>query len=229
MNEASLILLTFVALRSAQCYLADHRGGHLAVLVVSTTLIGLIKLPWLIVWAPLFGLLLERDGARALRRWEPYALAAVNLVGAWLWYSHARELGLATGLSFGMTDKLFDAQLVGSLMFPFRIAERLTKDILGPVGILAVCVGLVVAWRCRGWCEVLGMCGFGAYLVIVAKGNDVHDYYQLPIVPVAAVLVGLGVVSAIQWLGARKYVVTDDGRLCAYAVVIGVMLFSTWL
>jgi len=228
MNEALLIFLTFAALRAAQLYLRDNRRHDLATVFLATTLIGVIKLPWLIVWAPLLGLLLEKHGRRALTRWEPYVLAGVNLAFVWLWYSHAMALGSATGLSFGMTDKLFDVQLVASWGFPLRLVRRLARDVLGPVGIVALCVGLAAAYRHRRWCETLGIAGFGAYLLLVAKGNDVHDYYQLPIVPIAAVLVGQGVVHALDALTRRKLIVTDGAQLRVLAMVVGLMVFSTW-
>ena len=71
------------------------------------------------------------------------------------------------------------------------------------------------------------MAGFGAYLLLVARGNDVHDYYQLPIVPIAAVLVGQGVVHALDTLTRRKLIVTDGAQLRVLAMVVGLMVFST--
>lgn len=62
-------------------------------------------------------------------------------------------------------------------------------------------VGPWVAVRDRRWCEVLGVLGFGAYLVLVAKGNLHHDYYQLPLMPIATVLAAVGLVHLSDVLG----------------------------
>ena len=107
MNEALLICLSIGSLLIAQRYLEQRRTRDLALLIVSTSLVGAIKLPYLIVWAPVVGLFLEADDKRAWR-WPLGLMMVVNLAVAGAWYSHAHQLAAVTGLSFGMTDKLFD-------------------------------------------------------------------------------------------------------------------------
>jgi len=124
-----------------------------------------------------------------------------NLAVAGAWYSHAHRLADTTGLTFGMFDKLFDPATVFSWSFPLQMFERLVKDVLEPVGFLGVVAGLWVVVRDRRWCEILGILGFGAYLLLVAKGNAAHDYYQLPFMPVATVLAAVGLVRLSDVLG----------------------------
>jgi hypothetical protein len=97
-----------------------------------------------------------------------------------------------TGLSFGMTDKLFDPGVVFSMSFWWVMATRMWKDILGPVGAVGALAGLWFGIRERRWCEVWGVAGFVAYLILVANGNYIHDYYQLALMPVAPSLVAFG-------------------------------------
>jgi hypothetical protein len=204
MNEALLICLSLAALAATQRYLV--RGGRLALgsMAVATTLVAMVKLPYLIVWAPMAGLVLEHDGQRAVRRWELWGILGLNGVAAWAWYSHAQSLGAATGLSFGLTDKLFDPATVFSLDYPALILHRLAKDILGPIGLVGVAVGTLVGLRRGRWCEVFGVAGFVVYLVVVSEGNVPHDYYQLAIMPVAPLVVTLGLVATSDWLGRGR-------------------------
>ena len=140
MNESLLICLSIGALLLAQRYLELRRGRDLALLVLATALVGAIKLPYLIIWAPIAGLFLEADGSRAWR-WPLGLMMMVNLIVAAAWYLHAHQLAAITGLSFGMTDKLFDPDVVFSASFVRVMASRLFKDILGPVGAAGAVAG----------------------------------------------------------------------------------------
>jgi 4-amino-4-deoxy-L-arabinose transferase-like glycosyltransferase len=221
MNESLLIFLSFVCLRSAQSYLDRQSRTSIAVLVMASSLIAAVKLPYLIVWAPVVGLFIERDGRRAAGRWELWSMMLTNLVVAGAWYTHANRLAGTTGLTFGMFDKLFDPAVVFSWSFPWLIFERLMKDVLEPVGFLGVVVGLWVVLRDRRWCEILGIVGFGAYLLLVAKGNASHDYYQLPLMPIATVLAAVGLVRLSELLGQGRPERRD--RLLAAALGLAVV------
>ncbi len=187
MNEALLISLSLLCLVAAQSYLAGtgRRAVWLAVLLAASVLIALIKLPYLIIWAAVAGLFLEKHGARGWRRWELWIGMAVCLVAAVAWFRHAQALGQQTGLSFGLTDKLFDTELMFSGKYPLKLVERLFKDVLGPVGFCAMAAGIWLAIRGRRWCELLGVSAFAFYLLLVVGGNFQHDYYQLAIMPIA--------------------------------------------
>jgi hypothetical protein len=110
-----------------------------------------------------------------------------------------------TGLTFGLTDKSFEPSLVFSTRFPLRIARRLVRDIIGPVGLVLLVWGTIAAVRRRRWVEPAGLLGFAVYLVAVARGNYHHDYYQLAILPVGPMLVGLGVVAAVEHAARRGW------------------------
>lgn len=116
-------------------------------------------------------------------------------------YSHARAIGAGTGLSFGTIDKLFNPETVFSFHYASTIVDRLFRDVLDPVGFIGAGIGAWVAWHERRWCEVLGLAGFLAYLVIVSEGNLPHDYYQLTIMPVAPMLATTGVLAMSVWFG----------------------------
>ena len=225
MNEPLLIFLSLLCLTATQRYLERHAYGDLALLVGASSLIGAVKAPYLIIWAPIAGLFAERYGLRAARRGELLLMGAANLAVVLAWYSHAHGIGEVTGLSFGMSDKLFDTATVFSTEFPVRMLDRMARDVLEPVGLIGLAVGLWVALRRRLWCEALGVAGFVAYLVIVARGNFIHDYYQLAIMPVAPVLAALGLVRLSE-VAARG---STGRRDLVLAVTLALALLSTFI
>jgi hypothetical protein len=225
MNEALLIFLSLACLTSSQRYLDAGRRRDLACLLTASTVIGAIKLPYLIVWFPVVGLYLERHGRRAAWRPDLWAMAALNLTGAAAWYLHARRLGARTGLSFGLADKLFDPAIVFTPAFPVWVFDRMFVDVLGPVSFLAAALGFSLCLQARRWCELLGLTGFGLYLVIVAWGNFHHDYYQLAIVPVASSAGAAGVV----WLGDRLGGATASRQNTMLAALLALAATSTFV
>jgi hypothetical protein len=243
MNEALLVCLSLGSLVAAQRYLDEgtpaqsseggvRRGLALAALFAATALIGAIKLPYLIILAPVFGLFIERYGRGAFTRPEPWAVSLFAIGAAALWYLHAHSLGRQTGLSFGTFDKIFDAGLVLSERFYRMVGQRTFRDILGPFGLLGIVGGAAFAWRHRRWCEGLGLLAFLAYVFVVARGNLSHDYYQLAMMPVAATLVALGLLSVIDAVPAfrRSYgtSVTTLLILVALATTIRSASFHSW-
>jgi hypothetical protein len=221
MNEAVLVCLSIAALAATQIFLDTRRPAALAAALLATALVGAIKLPYLIVLAPIAGLFVERRGLAGLR--SP-ALALVTLAAlaiAALWYSHAHRLGAATGLTFGLTTKVLDFELAFSSDYVSRLARRAVRDLLGPVGLVAGAAGLWIAIRHRRWCEIGGVVGFAIYLVLVPAGNFAHDYYQLTLMPIAPVLIARGLTAMHRHLGRRGDV--------ALAATLMVVVLSTFV
>ena len=205
MNESLLTLLTIICLWSTQAYLRGGRWLHLFSLIVASTLIAMIKPTFLIVWAPIFGLFAERYGVRAVARPEMWIAGLLNLGAIVLWFSHAHSLFLMTGFTFGVNDKLFDSALLMSPDYVPKIATRMMRDILGPLGLVFASVGAVAALR-RGYiAEAAGVLSFALYLVVVTVGNFHHNYYQLPIVPIATVLIALGITDGVARVGRNRH------------------------
>ena len=204
MNESILSLLSLVCLRSAQQYCAGAGRGHLAALVLASAAIAIVKPTYLVVFAPVVGLFWERFGTAALARWELWLPAVASAACGALWFSHAHALAQATGLSFGLGDKLMNADILLSSEYWVKIVRRLFADILGPVGFVAAIAGVVFALQRRRVAEFLGFLAFDVYLLVVVGGNFHHNYYQLPIVPVATVLIALAIVEAASRVAQRR-------------------------
>ncbi|MFQ5600017.1 MAG: ArnT family glycosyltransferase, partial [Candidatus Krumholzibacteriia bacterium] len=160
----------------------------LAVLLKSTSLylgILLLALAW------------EGRGKRCLLEWRLWLLAALVLLPVWGWYAHAHRIYETSGLTFGIWDfgtgKWGDARPLWTLKFYndvfFKsIAERhLTYG-----GFIPFVLGVVLArgkreMRPFGW----WLLAVVVYILVVARGNQVHEYYQLPFIPPAVVFAAL--------------------------------------
>jgi hypothetical protein len=219
MNESLLALLMIACLRATQVYLARARLLPLAVFVVASTLIAMVKPTYLIVWGPVVGLFIERYGVRALGRPELWLVGAANIAAGVAWFSHARDLGTLTGLSFGVTDKLFSADLLLSADYVPKIVTRLVKDVLGPLGAVFLVVGAVGAARRGRLAELAGLASFVVYLVVVTVGNFHHNYYQLPIVPIGTVLIAVGITEGVRRYGRTRGWSPDRVQLVCAAMV----------
>jgi hypothetical protein len=132
---------------------------------------------------------LLRDALRQVLRSRRFSLTAALCAA----------LGIA---AFGAVGALFDAALVFSPAFVVQIGRQLFKDLFG-LTLIFFAVGLADAVRHRRLCELSAVAGFAAYLVIVARGNYIHDYYQLPIVVIAPVVAAIGIVRSTPWLAAK--------------------------
>jgi hypothetical protein len=192
MNEPLLMFLCVTSIWSAHRYVEDGQPRHWAIVVVATTLIALVKLPYLIVWAPIVALFVERDGLRAATRPSLVVMAVVNTVATALWYWQIHLATAGTGLSVGLTDKLFDPGLVFSWRFAERIVRKLLRDVFGITAIFVVW-GAFIARRQRRLAEIAGLAGFVVYVLAVATGVFRHDYYLLPVGMTAAPLAALGI------------------------------------
>jgi hypothetical protein len=201
MNEALLLCLTFACYRLAQRRLASGSMGSLLALCLCSTVIALVKIPYLVVWSGIVGLYAERYGWATRRRVELAVIGIVNLGAAYLWYSHAHALAAETGLTFGMTDKLYSSSVVFTWLFLRRVGGQIRQDVLGLPSVLLLMVGLVLVLRGGRRFEPFAVAGFLAYVLILARGCMVHDYYLLAVVPVAAVLVPVGLCAVAERIG----------------------------
>ena len=77
--------------------------------------------------------------------------------------------------------------------FYWIFAKRLGELMLGYWGLIPFGIGLLtVPTKKEGWIFRLWAVGGLLYLIIIARGNVQHDYYQILLLPVIAVYVGKG-------------------------------------
>jgi hypothetical protein len=166
----------------------------------------LTKIPSLYMGIPLLGAAWMKYRGRLFRDWRIwlFGIAALAPMAAYYLYAHSlyQETGLTVyGISGGWPGSgKFDTwgQLL-SADFYRVMAVRLRGIILGRYGFLLMLLGLAIVPRKKGeWILYLWLASVGLFVLGVAQGNRQHEYYQLPLVPVAALFIGKALSILLQ-------------------------------
>jgi len=228
-TDVGMVSCTIAGLYYFSLWLETGRRGLGLAAGAAISLAALFKAYALFMGVPFLWLIVRRRGWRSVADPWHLLIAAVCVlpVAAWLYWGlailPARIPGMLSIVSSG--GLVGDPGLLLEPRFYQRILTILADFTLTPVfGALAV-YGAWRAWgaqagrqgpsapnRARvpdwlaGW-----LLGLLVYLVIVNKGNYVHDYYQLPFLPALAILGGLG--FAALWEGNFLRLGMRRGRL----------------
>lgn len=203
MPEPLMLLLSIGALLTFARWTRTEGRGGFALAALSAALCFMVKIPTLHLGFPLVALAWARWGWALLRRPALWGYLALVLVPPAVWYWHAHALFLQTGLTFGIWgsqgyDKWAQG-LLASSDFYLVLLRRFGHQTFTPVGVLLILAGVRSAWGTRReW--VLWAWGGGLllYLVLIPEGNYRLVYYQVPFVPLGAVLAARGLAPLLE-------------------------------
>lgn len=224
MPEALMLLLSVASLWGFQRWLDSPTDRNFLLAVLLAGLCFAVKIPTLYLGFPLVAMALARHGWGFVRQPRMWAYLALSLIPAALWYHHAISLFDETGLTFGIFgntgyDK-FDHGLLLSSAFWTTMAQRFALVVLTPVGCVLALAGIFRPWasgpghRDR-WYLYAWLGGLIAYLLLVPEGNRKLHYYQLPFVPLVALLAA----TPLAALSTQKQ---PGRRLLVLAALLGV-------
>ncbi len=210
MPDSVMIFFSLGALLGFVRYFAS--GSRQALLLGSACLglTVLVKLPGVIVVAPILAAAWSARRSGALR--DRHFLLALVLPGlvSMAWYAHAYGIYRDTGLTFGVfgTTKTYPLTVAPD-HWPTAFSKWSSWDLLTsgnfyetmltrqyylhltPAGFALAAAGLVLcrrqAWRhtADAWFAAMLL-----FILAAGEGNMGHDYYQLPMVPIAAFYFG---------------------------------------
>lgn len=153
----------------------------------------------LFFYLPIVYLSFSTYGVKVFKRWELYLYAVLAVLPLLLWRIWITQFPEGIPVS----NWLFNGgniRFTGAY-FHWIFAERIGKLILGYYGVALLILGilynsLVQFGEKKGPTHRGLFYSFLAstliYLVVVARGNVQHDYYQIPIIPSLAIFTGLG-------------------------------------
>ena len=191
--------------RSARALVAGSLSLALAILV---------KLPGVLVLAPIACAVWRSGGRSALGNRRLLMALIVPCLAAAAWYIYAYTIYLHTGLTFGVigTTKTYpldvgpgpwptafskwsSVELLTSASFYRTLFARLYFVHLTPPGFALAVIGLL-AWRTVAWRRVPDgwLLAMLAFIAAAGAGHMGHDYYQLPLVPIGALYF-----AAVAW------------------------------
>lgn len=103
--------------------------------------------------------------------------------------------------------------------------ERITKMILGYVGVLAIPVSIVAsAWK-KEFFIVSWWVSIGIYFTVIATGNVQHDYYQALLTPIISITIAHALLVADKYMSKKLNPLLSMGSLL---LLIVTMLILSW-
>ena len=233
MPEALMMLLSLATLYTFERWLRSCRWADFATAVTCAAACFLVKIPTLYLGFPLVAMAWQARGPSFLRDPRMWLYLIAVLAPAAAWYAHAANLFHETGLTFGIWNRYgydkWDSSLLLTGEFYAVMAVRFAHNILTPVVALLTVAGIVLTVRRAreegggGLYLLIWGAGLGLYLVLVPEGNHKLHYYQLPFVPVCAMLAALGLITWIRRCG------TPWGPRLVIATCAATVAYSAWV
>ncbi|MGI8482101.1 MAG: ArnT family glycosyltransferase [Chthoniobacterales bacterium] len=218
MPDMPSLSLAIVGLYFYLRWLQRGRASALLTAGLCTSIAVLIKLPTAIIGAPLLYLTWQRFGWRFWRQPEVWVFAAFALVPPAIWYWHAQE----------MAARYYPFHFFGggglrvmNLAWYGKIVQQTVGSSLTPILFFAAAAGVFLTPRGKytrvfqWWCATMML-----FIVVVGWGNR-HQWYQLPLVPIAAVFGGIACRFATRRLAGYQ-----RAPLVFSSVVV--LLFGGW-
>jgi len=162
---------------------------------VFTTFTFLIKLPTLYMGGPLLFLAVLKWRGAIFTQYKLYLFVLLILVPPFLWYSHMADLHAQAhnGASIWIgNDKLANSDILLDFKFYKLIFwTRLGEKMFAFTGFAFLVLGMAAKVdRREQYLFHVWFVSVCAYFLIAAVGNQVHEYYQLPIIPVGCIFIG---------------------------------------
>ena len=143
---------------------------------------------------PMIYLVFAKLGFKFYKKWQLYVYAVLALTPLILW----RIWMMKYPEGIPASDWLFNGgniRFTGAFFY-WLFAERIGKIILGYWGLIIFGFGIIAAARKKFVQKNLFFVSFLVssllYLVVIARGNVQHDYYQILIIPSLSIFLGLG-------------------------------------
>lgn len=223
LSDTPMLFFSVAGVLGYVTYAETGRTRAALVGACSTALAGLVKLPALLILAPIVWANWQRRGWRGLADpWVSGGLAAaVGVTGAWYWHgdrlyhmtglgqaiwhpsgTYGPDIALAARSMIGVSHWT-NYQLLATWDWYYTLGYRIWLLHLTPIGVALALVGLLVMLRVRQRSTVdIWLLAVAAFVVASAEGNYVHEFHQLPLLPPAALYFGLAAANMFdrQWL-----------------------------
>ncbi len=221
--ESALIMSLVAGTYFFSRWMTSDKTADFLVSAVFISLACLLKIPSLYIGLPLLYLAWLKHGNNVLKKKALWFYLTLVLLPVGLWYYHAHQLFLTYGNTFGIWEYGSDKWGNWGLAFSAGFIEKVFLNNLAGWyftwgGALVFLIGLFVKRRAKEervfdfW-----LLSVLIYMVIVAKGNYVHEYYQLPFMIPAVVY--MGKVYA-RWFTRRTKIAAAALLLCLLSILV---------
>ena len=211
--DTPMIFFSALALLGYLTYFDTRRPSLAAWAGLAAGLAWLIKIPSLLIAGPIVYAGWHAQRWSLIRdRWFLLSFSAAFAVTL-LWYWHAFQLYQETGLTFGLWHAAGEHpaeiaayagqsttfsqwrsswELLRTPEFFQTLLGRFWTLHLTPTGFTVAALGLAIGWRQRRSGVVYVWTAAAAtFILVAAEGNDLHEYYQLVLLPPLTLFFGL--------------------------------------
>jgi 4-amino-4-deoxy-L-arabinose transferase-like glycosyltransferase len=192
MPDVPSLSLSLIGLHFFLRWIKYEKSGSLFAAAGFISLSILIKLPMAIVGAPLFYLAWQKFRWRLFRQTVLWLFAAITLLPsiAWYWHAHAIAQRFYPHHFFGAGGIRIE-----NFSWYWKIAKLIATSSLTPLLLVIALVGVFSA-RSTTAARLFHAWLFAVilFIIVVGYGNR-HQWYQLPLVPIAAAFAGTACAS----------------------------------
>lgn len=187
MPDVPSLSLALIGLYFFLRWINDEKPAlHLAA-AITTSLALLIKLPSVVIGAPILFLAWQKWRWKFLRQASLWLFAAITILPSVAWYWHAHQIA----------ERFYPHHFFGeggirieNLSWYSSILARITTSSLTPILSILAIIGLFVTPR-EKYARVFHSWLAAMILFIIGAGyGNRHQWYQLPLVPITAALAG---------------------------------------
>jgi 4-amino-4-deoxy-L-arabinose transferase-like glycosyltransferase len=220
LSDTPMLAFLIAAVLAWDRYFDRPTGSRAAVASLLTALAPLVKLPAILVLAPIAGLAWSRHGWGALKDRRLIAGTAASVVAVALWYSYADWIYLRTGLTqavfrpsgtyppdiapgaiFTSVSHWATRERLLAWAFWEEMGRRFWNQHLTPFGFGGTIVGMAMSWRNpRALAPALWTLAGVALVIVSAEGQYWHQFHQMPVLP--PLMLFFGVAAAPLFDGA---------------------------
>jgi hypothetical protein len=188
-----------------------------------TILAFLLKPYALFFTLPMIYLVFERFGFGFWKKYQLWLFAIISVIPLIAWRAWMTQFPAGIPVS----NWLFNA---GNIRFKpayfyWIFADRIGRLVSGYWGVVFIALGFLKKYKLKDLIFVLSFIVSSlAYVVVIARGNVQHDYYQILIIPSLAMLMGLGASTLLKPLEHYNKIVA----YLVFAVCFGFAVFFGW-
>ncbi len=143
---------------------------------------------------PMIWLAFDRFGLRFIKKWQLWLFLVLSVLPLALWRVWMAQYPSGIPVSAWLFNG-GNIRFKGAYFY-WLFADRIARLILGYWGVSLLTAGALVVWgkqyKKTAWLLLSFLLSSLLYMVVIARGNVQHDYYQILIVPSLVIFVALG-------------------------------------
>lgn len=190
MPDSGMLFFSIASLYHFSSYIKNGNNKQFILAIIFTSLAFLSKLPGLCILIPLAFIPFSKYKFKVIlnkKVWLFFLLTLAITVSYYVYIHYSADIKIFP-YKIG-TDKWGTPKIWQDSLFYITLYSRFKTIIFTPIGLVLLAFGLFLTGRNIFF--HIWLFSVILYFFAVGKGNQVHSYYQLPIIPVGSLFIGL--------------------------------------